>query len=275
MAASLKEFGWKQPIVVDGGMVVIAGHTRLEAARSLGYAEVPVVIARDLDPAKVKAYRIADNRVADDAQWDAELLSLELTDLKELAYDLPLLGFSDGELKKYSVDTAALGREGEEEIPNVGEPETQKGDLIMLGRHRLVCGDARLTADILLALEGTEPDLLFFDPPYENENLWDIDVPMTSKALVFSGFWCIREAMFRLEPYRYVYEFVWDHMQSHYRPHMPLARHKTAFYCANKPGWNFDRALYKSVCSVHSMLVVLMAAAPVRVAARIARSPQA
>jgi ParB-like chromosome segregation protein Spo0J len=99
VAASLKEFGWKQPIVVDGEMVVIAGHTRLEAARSLGLRKVPAPVARDLDPAKVKAYRIADDRVAQDAELDAELLQLELTDLKDLAYDLPILGFEDADLR--------------------------------------------------------------------------------------------------------------------------------------------------------------------------------
>ena len=78
VAASIKEFGFQQPIVVDGEMVVIVGHTRLQAARLLGYERVPVVIARDLDPAKAKAYRIADNRVADDTSWDESLLSLEL-----------------------------------------------------------------------------------------------------------------------------------------------------------------------------------------------------
>jgi ParB-like chromosome segregation protein Spo0J len=116
VAASLREFGWKQPIVVDGEMVVIAGHTRLAAARQLGMAEVPVVIAGDLDPVKVKAYRIADNRSAQDATWDAELLGFELADLKELAYDLPLLGFTEQELMTFLPSAAA--RDDEDEVPD-------------------------------------------------------------------------------------------------------------------------------------------------------------
>lgn len=98
VAGSIKEFGWQQPIVVDSEMVVIAGHTRLAAAQSLGMDKVPIVIAENLTPAQVKAYRLADNRVSQEAEWDHDLLTLELQDLVGEEYDLDLTGFSDDEL---------------------------------------------------------------------------------------------------------------------------------------------------------------------------------
>ena len=104
VAASLREYGWKQPIVVDAEMVVIAGHTRLLAARQLGMAEVPVVIAGDLTDAQVKAYRLADNRTGEEAGWDKGLLALEVADLRELKFGLELTGFDAKELSRLRVD---------------------------------------------------------------------------------------------------------------------------------------------------------------------------
>lgn len=137
VAASLKEFGWRQPIVVDEDMVVIAGHTRLEAARQLGMTEVPVHIARGLTPAQVRAYRLMDNRAAENAEWDEELLGLELDDLQLGDFDLRLTGFTDDELERLLRGEAALGgREGEDDVP---EPPTdavsRPGDLWLLGPH--------------------------------------------------------------------------------------------------------------------------------------------
>jgi ParB-like chromosome segregation protein Spo0J len=100
VAASLREFGWRQPIVVDAEMTVIAGHTRLEAARSLGYGEVPVHIATGLTKSQVKAYRLADNRVGEEAEWDKDLLALEVNDLQLDDFDVAVLGFDDEELGK-------------------------------------------------------------------------------------------------------------------------------------------------------------------------------
>ena len=100
VAASLKEFGWRQPIVVDEGMVILAGHTRLEAARQLGLTEVPVHIARGLTPAQARAYRLMDNRSSENAEWDETLLGLELDDLQLDGFDLHLTGFDDAELDR-------------------------------------------------------------------------------------------------------------------------------------------------------------------------------
>ena len=104
VAASIKEFGWRQPIVVDSEMVVIAGHTRLEAARALGMAKVPIHVAKDFTPQQIKAYRIADNRVGQEAEWDEDYLALELLDLQEADFDLSLTGFDDDELGRHIGD---------------------------------------------------------------------------------------------------------------------------------------------------------------------------
>jgi hypothetical protein len=171
VAASLTEFGWKQPMVVDGEMVVIAGHTRLAAAKKLGMATVPVLVAKDLDPAKVKAYRIADNRSAQDATWDAELLGFELADLQALAYDLPLLGFEPDELTRY---LPAAIREDEDDVPGLPEePISKPGDLWLLGDHRLLCGDATAAADVATVLRGSACDILLTDPPYSSGGFQD------------------------------------------------------------------------------------------------------
>jgi ParB-like chromosome segregation protein Spo0J len=98
VAASLKEFGWRQPIVVDSEGVIIAGHTRYKAARKLGMDKVPVHVADNLTPAQIKAYRIADNKVGELAEWDMELLALEIEDLKDVDYDVGLTGFDEGEM---------------------------------------------------------------------------------------------------------------------------------------------------------------------------------
>jgi ParB-like chromosome segregation protein Spo0J len=126
VAGSIKEFGWQQPIVVDNEMVVIAGHTRLAAAQSLNMTEVPIVIAGDLTPSQVKAYRLADNRIGQEAEWDDDLLTLELKDLLGEEYDLDLTGFDDNELKNLFLPT----EEGktDEEAEWEGMPEFVQDD---------------------------------------------------------------------------------------------------------------------------------------------------
>lgn len=104
VAGSLKEFGWRQPIVVDAEGVVVVGHTRLMAARKLELTEVPVHVAADLTPAQAKAYRLTDNRVGEESQWNGALLGLELCDLRDLSADLQVLGFDEAELERYTPD---------------------------------------------------------------------------------------------------------------------------------------------------------------------------
>jgi len=143
VAASLQEFGFRQPIVVDTEGVIIVGHTRYKAALKLGLEKVPVHVARGLTPAQVKAYRIADNRTADLAVWDYELLPIELSELKGMEFDLSLLGFSEDDLAKLLDPGVKEGLTDPDEIPEPpDEPTTQAGDLWILGDHRLLCGDS-------------------------------------------------------------------------------------------------------------------------------------
>ena len=167
VSASLKEFGWQQPIVVDKDMVVIAGHTRLEAARTLGMDKVPVQIAEDLTDAQVKAYRIADNRVSQEAEWDLDLLKLELADLDNLDYDLLLTGFDDDELNGMLIEAVEEGFTDEDDVPELpDEPVSVLGDIWTLGNHRLMCGDSTSVDDFDKLMDGHKSDMIFTDPPY-------------------------------------------------------------------------------------------------------------
>ena len=143
VAASLKEYGFRQPIVVDAEGVIIVGHTRYKAAQKLGLAKVPVHVATDLTPAQVKAYRIADNATNEIAEWNYELLPIELSALQEMNYDLGLLGFDDEELKRIMSGDVEQGLTDPDDIPAPPDAATtQPGDLWILGNHRLLCGDS-------------------------------------------------------------------------------------------------------------------------------------
>jgi DNA modification methylase len=167
VAASIREYGWRQPIVVDSDGVIICGHTRYKAAQKLGIDQVPVHVATDLSPEKIRAYRIADNQSADLADWNYDLLPIELKELGEGGYDLGLLGFDADELAKL-LDTGV--NEGLTDPDDVPEPPdeavTQPGDLWILGNHRLLCGDSSSPADLDRLLAGAAIHLCNTDPPY-------------------------------------------------------------------------------------------------------------
>jgi site-specific DNA-methyltransferase (adenine-specific) len=165
VAASLKEFGWRQPIVVDSKGVVVVGHTRLLAAKSLGMRQVPVHVAEGLTAAQVRAYRIADNRTGEEAEWDEELLAAELRGLEAEGYDLALTGFDRDELADLLAAEAA-DLDAQEPPPLPAHPKTKPGDLIRLGEHVLVCGDATHEPTISLAMCGAVADCVWTDPPY-------------------------------------------------------------------------------------------------------------
>ena len=167
IAASIKEFGWTNPILVDGEGVIIAGHGRLMAARKLGYSEVPTIELRDLTEAQKKAYVIADNRLALNAGWDNEMLTLELGELAAEGYNLDLLGFDTKELDALLEPQVVDGRVDEDEVPDVGpEPITKPGDVWVLGRHRLMCGDSTSMEHLSQLCQGQLVDMWLTDPPY-------------------------------------------------------------------------------------------------------------
>jgi ParB-like chromosome segregation protein Spo0J/integrase len=159
VAASLKEFGWRQPIVVDGKGVVVVGHTRLLAASSLGMAQVPVHVAEGLTAAQVRAYRLADNRTNEEAEWDEEPLAAELRLLEGEGYDLGLTGFDTDELADLLAREAA-DLDAEEPPPLPARPTTKTGDLIRLGGHTLVCADAGRPEAVALAMASKQADAL-------------------------------------------------------------------------------------------------------------------
>jgi DNA modification methylase len=171
VTASIKEFGWRSPLVVDENNVIICGHTRYKAALKLGLEKVPVHVARDLTPEQVKAYRIAENKSGEMAEWDFDKLKIELGDLSGEDFDLSLLAFDTEELEMLlNGDNNAVVTEGltdPEQIPEVAEqPASKAGELYRLGEHLLLCGDARSTEDLELLLGGKMVDLLLEDPPY-------------------------------------------------------------------------------------------------------------
>ncbi|QYK47920.1 MAG: ParB N-terminal domain-containing protein [Phycisphaeraceae bacterium] len=166
VAKSIKEYGFRQPIVVDKDGVVIVGHTRWKAAKHLGLEKVPVHVA-DLTPEQAKAYRLADNRTALIAEWSDELLAVELGELKALDIDLAGLGFSDVEISKLLEPGLEVGATDPDDVPAPpDEAITQPGDLWILGNHRLLCGDSGSVADLDRLLDGAVIHLCNTDPPY-------------------------------------------------------------------------------------------------------------
>jgi DNA modification methylase len=167
VAASIRQFGFRQPLVVDEGDVIVVGSTRLKAAVQLGYEEVPVHIARGLTPEQLKAYRIADNKTAELAEWDYELLVEELTDLQKMNFDLDVVGFSAEELQELFQAEMEPGLVDPDDVPAPpDEPLTQPGDLWQLGSHRLLCGDSAKPEDVDRLLAGAAVHLVNTDPPY-------------------------------------------------------------------------------------------------------------
>jgi DNA modification methylase len=167
VAASLRAFGFRQPIVVDEQDVIIVGHTRYKAALKLGMAEVPVHVAAGLTPEQARAYRIADNQTATLSQWDDGKLVEELMALQSAGFDLDLTGFTADDLTRLMGGGGSEPQGDPDDVPDPpAVPETRPGDLWLLGRHRLLCGDATKAEDMGRLMGGATADLLLTDPPY-------------------------------------------------------------------------------------------------------------
>ena len=190
VASSIKEFGFTNPILIDEQGGIIAGHGRAMAANKLGLEEVPCIILEGLTKAQKKAYIIADNQLALNSGWDLDTLKLELETLKELEFDIDLLGFDDDFLDGLLDVQTDEGLTDEDEVPEVPEkPVSVLGDIWQLGNHRLMCGDSTSIDEVSRLLDGQKADLLFTDPPYnvafngrsgkhdviKNDNLTDSD----------------------------------------------------------------------------------------------------
>jgi DNA modification methylase len=192
IAASIKEFGWTNPILVDAENGIIAGHGRLMAARKLGYKEVPVIELKDMTDTQKRAYVIADNQLALNAGWDFSLLSLEVADLKENDFDLDLLGFDPKELEKLLEPEEVEGLTDEDAVPEVPEePKTKLGDIYQLGNHRLMCGDSTSIDAVEKLMDGQKADMVFTSPPYNADTKagdGDIFTSKKSKKLYSDGY---------------------------------------------------------------------------------------
>lgn len=159
VANSIREFGFKNPIIVDKNNVIVAGHTRYLACKKLGIKEVPCVIADDLTDEQIKAFRLADNKVAEIATWDLDLLDEELNDL--LNFDMSDFGFDVG------LEEPEEAQEDEFDIDELPEePKAKLGDIYQLGNHRLMCGDSTNENDVAKLMNGVKADMVFTDPPY-------------------------------------------------------------------------------------------------------------
>lgn len=159
VAESIKEFGFKVPIVIDKNNVIVAGHTRYKAAKKLKMSEVPCIIADDLTDEQIKAFRLADNKVAEKAEWDFDLLNTELDDIIDL--DMELFGFEDA-----LQDDAEEAVEDEFEVELPPEPKSKLGDIYQLGNNRLMCGDSTVLEDVEKLMGGEQADMLLTEPPY-------------------------------------------------------------------------------------------------------------
>lgn len=157
---SIKEFGFKVPMIITSDKVIIAGHTRLKAAQQLGYKEVPCVIADDLTEDQIRAFRIADNKTAETAKWDFELLKAELEGLEDM-----FTGFDEAETQEMFGEEVEV-EEDDYEIELPSEPRAKLGDIYKLGNHRLMCGDSTSIDDVNKLMNGERADMVFTDPPY-------------------------------------------------------------------------------------------------------------
>ena len=166
IAASIREWGWTMPILVDEAGTIIAGHGRVLAAARLDLDAVPVMVARGWSEAQKRAYLIADNKLGLNAGWNEELLRIEMADLMTMGFELPLMGFSERELSALNAsgNPGLTDPDAAPDAPAV--PVTRPGDVWTLGRHRLLCGDATSEADVAMCLGAVRPHLMVTDPPY-------------------------------------------------------------------------------------------------------------
>ena len=162
VVASIKEFGFKVPIIIDKDNVIVCGHTRYKAAKKLKFDTVPCIIADDLTEAQIKAFRLADNKVSEKATWNENLKFLELSEIEPLGIDMLQFGFE--ELEKQLNNTAVVEDEYNAEPPE--EPKSKLGDIYQLGKHRVICGDCTDKATIEKLLNGNIADIAFTSPPY-------------------------------------------------------------------------------------------------------------
>lgn len=250
IAASIREFGFLNPIIIDGDNGIIAGHGRVLAAQKLGMESLPCIEAAHLTDAQRRAYVIADNKLALNAGWDDDLLRVELDDLGELGFDLELTGFSLDEIEALQVDPEPEeGLTDEDAVPEAPEvPVTVEGDVWVLGNHRLMCGDSTSVDAVERLIDKDEWDVCVLDPPYELEHLYGETMPTPSQGKKLLVMWDFKR--FATAPaaalragWQPQYEFIWDCVQSWYTPNRPLQRHKAIGVFGDDPFFNTETSI--------------------------------
>jgi ParB-like chromosome segregation protein Spo0J len=167
IVASLNEWGFTNPLLLDENNQIIAGHGRLMAAKKAGYEKVPCMVAKGWTEAQKKAYVIADNKLALNSGWDDEMLAVEFQELEELGFNIELTGFDIGEIEELMPIEEVDGLTDEDEVPELPEePISKLGDVWILGNHRLMCGDSTSVDDVEKLMNGNKADMVFTDPPY-------------------------------------------------------------------------------------------------------------
>jgi hypothetical protein len=238
IAGSIREFGFTNPVLIDGENGIIAGHGRVLAAQKLALGKVPCIRLAHLTDTQRRAYIIADNKLALNAGWDEELLGLELADLREDGFDLELTGFDGDELANLLAETTE-GQTDPDEVPEPPvDPVSVLGDVWVMGRHRVVCGD------------GTSPDWIghdkvgcvVFDPP------WDADCASSPPCVQYDSLLAFTDCQ-RLSDVVSLFGgpawlFVWDCVSSWYTPNRPLKRGKLAAWFGDVKAYNPDGSHY-------------------------------
>jgi hypothetical protein len=224
-------------VLVDDGIKEL--HTIQLGAYSWAFSDDDL---KELTPTEEMAANVALNRVG--GEWDFQQLSIVLSELKEEDFDISITGFSEEELK--GIDEELFGKPiqvKQDNIPSASiETKIKHGDIITLGPHRLMCGDSTKKQDIDSLLSKEIPDLLYYDPPYENSDLWNCAIPARI-TISFSDSKHIKEALGVVNNYKYIYEFVWDTIISWYLDNRPLCRHRSAFIGQDEPGYDSDAAV--------------------------------
>ena len=245
VAASITEFGFTNPILIDGKNGIIAGHGRMVAAKSLNMETVPCVRLSHLTPAQQKAYVIADNRLGLDAGWDFDILAAEIDALNDEGFDLDLLGFTQDELNEMigTPNEAPNGNDADAIPQTPADAITKLGDVWIMGKHRLACGDSTAITTADKVLDGAVPDLCLYDPPYDMDNAWAHSYP-AGKIAALHDFKNVIGAVQALRGKPTVYQFIWDCGACWWTPNRPLARHKACLIGMDDPLWMVDDATY-------------------------------
>jgi len=245
VAASLKEFGLvKNSVLCDENMVLITGHTTIKAMQKLGWDKVPEVTqVSGLTENQKKAYRIADNKLGEIAEWDLGLLTEQLNELKIDGMDISITGFDEKEFSKMlkSLDTTEVKQDDFINPPKI-KTKIKPGDILSLGIHRLMCGSSMDKKQVSSLLNGELADLLYYDPPYENPELWNCAIPARI-TISFTDSKHVKEALSVVNNYKFIYEFVWDTVISWYLDNRPLCRHRSAFIGQDNPGYDSEAAV--------------------------------